>query len=137
MKRWMFAVAMLSVIYGLNGQTIFDAVRYSTFDPGATTARSLGAGGTLGAFGGDFSVISSNPAGLGSYWTSEFVFAPAVPINSTSTFLAGLRSNSEVKDSRTAFGINTIGLVLNNRCLQSSNWKMSRCLWRTRVCRCI
>ena len=123
MKKWMLALVLFSSIYSIHAQNIFDAVRYSSFDASATTARSLGVGGTLGAFGGDFSSISTNPAGLGSYWTSEVIFAPAVPINTTSTFLQGARSNQDIKESKAGFGINTIGLVLNKRGREASNWK--------------
>lgn len=49
-----------------------DAYRYSQSDLSGT-ARYLGMGGAFGALGGDISAMSSNPAGLGIYRSSEVV----------------------------------------------------------------
>jgi hypothetical protein len=56
-------------------QTATDALRYSwIFYNG--TSRFVGTGGAYGAVGADFSVLATNPAGLGLYRTSEFTFSP-------------------------------------------------------------
>ncbi len=56
-------------------QNEVDALRYSkNFFSG--TARYNSMGGAFGALGGDLSTLSTNPAGLGVYRTSEFVFTP-------------------------------------------------------------
>ena len=49
-----------------------DAYRYSQTELNGT-ARYLGMGGAFGALGGDISSMSSNPAGLGIYRSSEIV----------------------------------------------------------------
>lgn len=61
----------------LSGATAFaqgemDAFKYSLGDLNGT-ARYLGMGGAFGALGGDISAMSSNPAGLGIYRSSEVV----------------------------------------------------------------
>ena len=53
-----------------------DAYRYSQTELNGT-ARYLGMGGAFGALGGDISSMSSNPAGLGIYRSSEIVTTPA------------------------------------------------------------
>ena len=68
-------VGLLFFTLSLPAQNSFDALRYSTFQVGGT-ARSIGAGGALGALGADFSVLSTNPAGLGWYRKGEFVLSP-------------------------------------------------------------
>jgi hypothetical protein len=52
-------------------QNADDAIRYSQTITGGT-ALSAGMGGAIGALGGDYSVASVNPAGLGLYRKSEF-----------------------------------------------------------------
>lgn len=52
-------------------QNTDDAIRYSQTITGGT-ALSAGMGGAIGALGGDYSVASVNPAGLGLYRKSEF-----------------------------------------------------------------
>lgn len=65
-------------------QNEVDALRYSqNFFSG--TARSVSMGGAFGALGGDFSTISTNPAGLGIYRSSEFMFTPTFTYNTTSS----------------------------------------------------
>ncbi|MEO0874492.1 MAG: hydrocarbon degradation protein, partial [Bacteroidota bacterium] len=62
----------LALIFSLsiNAQNFSDALRYSNFDP-IGTARFMGTGSALGPLGADFSVMSTNPAGLGWLRKSE------------------------------------------------------------------
>ena len=61
-KSFLFAV--LHIIPMLVwAQNDMDAYRYSTIQTGGTS-KSMSMGGALGALGGDFSVMSSNPAGI-------------------------------------------------------------------------
>lgn len=68
--RFSFAFALMSS-GSLYAQNIHDLILYSHNNP-VSTARSVGAGGAMGAVGGDFSTLSTNPAGLGFYRSSEF-----------------------------------------------------------------
>jgi len=54
---------MILVTVGVTAQSLTDAVRYSTLIPGGT-ARAMGVGGSFGAMGGDFGVLTINPAGI-------------------------------------------------------------------------
>ena len=57
------------------------------------TARSISMGGAFGALGGDLSVISSNPAGLGIYRSSEISGTLDFSVSNTSTNWSGLSTN--------------------------------------------
>ena len=57
-------------------QNEIDALRYSQHQYGGT-ARFRSMAGAFGALGGDFSVLSLNPAGIGIYRKSEFTFTPS------------------------------------------------------------
>lgn len=104
----------------LSAQTTGDALRYSVFDVEGT-ARTMGVGGGIGALGGDFSVLSTNPAGLAIYRTSELVFTPGLLFKSTESFLEGDESES-LDISRTKFNVNNVGLIINIR-PSSRKWK--------------
>lgn len=56
-------------------QNEVDALRYSQLNFGGT-ARFTAMSGAFGALGGDFSVLSTNPAGIAIYRRSEFAFTP-------------------------------------------------------------
>ena len=70
-------VCLVATALFLSGAAAFaqgemDAFKYSLGDLNGT-ARYLGMGGAFGALGGDISAMSSNPAGLGIYRSSEVV----------------------------------------------------------------
>jgi hypothetical protein len=85
------SILILSILFPMFcvAQNEVDALRYSqNFFTG--TARSVAMGGAFGALGGDFSTINTNPAGLGIYRSSEFMFTPTFSYNTTSsTYLDG------------------------------------------------
>ena len=58
-----------------------DALKLSWFAPKGT-ARSNALGGAMGSLGGDLSSNHINPAGLGFYKSSEFLFTPTFLSNS-------------------------------------------------------
>lgn len=83
-----------------------DALKYSNVYYGGT-ARFMGLGGAMGAVGADLSTFSTNPAGIGLYRRSEFVF-------STSLYSAYDKSeyfNQEGIDTKTAVNIENVGGV--------------------------
>ncbi|MCB9302915.1 MAG: hypothetical protein H6566_19935 [Lewinellaceae bacterium] len=104
----------------LNAQTFTDALRYSHFEVNGT-ARSIGVGGALGALGSDFSVLSTNPAGLGWYRSSEFVIAPSFYNARTESLLVNDKSNAAIEESRTNFNLSAFGVVVASR-PRSANW---------------
>ncbi len=66
-----FVVALTKVY----AQEPTDALRYSWITQSGT-ARNQAIGGASGSLGGEFSTMFMNPAGIGFYKTSEFVFTP-------------------------------------------------------------
>jgi len=93
-------------------QTAADALRFSMTETGGT-ARTMGIGGAIGALGGDFGTLSSNPAGLGTFRKSEFTITPGyLKVNTKSKLTSSYTSNSEISDKGSSFGINNIGLVI-------------------------
>ena len=120
MKRIIILLFTIVWYQQLSAQTAGDALRFSYFDVEGT-ARTMGVGGGIGALGGDFSVISTNPAGLGIYRTSEFVITPGFIFNNTTSVLE--EGNSEtLKVSETKFNLNNVGLIVNMR-PRSAKWK--------------
>lgn len=122
MERKIFFAFILTLgFFNIQAQTAFDALRYSnlTF---SGTARSLGAGGALGALGADFSVLSTNPAGLATYRRSEFSLTPSLLVTATD---AQLRTGSNTpleSDDQGDFNLSNVGFVFANR-PNSSKWK--------------
>lgn len=95
----------------LNAQTVSDALRYSNLDYGTSTARTMGVGGGLGALGADYSVISTNPAGLALYRKSELVFTPALFSTTIDSELAGSTANESTAERENKFRFTNIGAV--------------------------
>lgn len=102
MKRMIiFALSVLP--FGMLGaQTIYEASNLLDKDINGT-ARFVGMGGAMNALGGDISIISSNPAGIGIYRSNDISISmgPNV-INST---FAG------VKSKKTMFSFDNFGFV--------------------------
>ncbi len=88
------------------GQNEEDVYRYSQLQFGGS-ARSQGVAGAFGAIGADFSVLSTNPAGMGRYRESDFSFTPTINFSSNQTDFKGNVSN----DSKQNFNFNNIGIV--------------------------
>ena len=65
-------------------QSESDVMRYS-FGAPIGTARTTGMGGAFGAVGADLFSSVINPAGIGVYRKSEFVFSPGLYIPTTNT----------------------------------------------------
>lgn len=118
-------LATILLVCGLSwvaqAQTAFDALRFSTFNPGGT-ARTMGVGGAIGALGADFTVFSTNPAGVAAYRKSEFVFSPEWFSNRTLSTLNGDIPNETIRESRVNININNVGLVFSIR-PTASDWK--------------
>src|SRR5205085_9105126 len=95
-----------------------DVIKFSENTFG-TTARSLSMGGAFGALGGDFSVLSQNPGGLGVYHKSEFTFTPAFNLRDINTDYLGSSSS----DSRFFFNMANLGFVASNLKENKKGWK--------------
>ncbi len=106
MKRIVILSVALAISQFSFGQNDLDAYRYST-NIYTGSARFAGMAGSFGALGGDFSVASTNPAGLGIYRSSDFSFTPSLNFNKTASSYLGANSD----ENRFAIGISSIGLV--------------------------
>lgn len=106
MKQIALVLGVLFTASGLYAQTDVDALRFSQTGNNGT-ARSVSMGGAFGALGGDFSVLSTNPAGIGLYRKSELSFSPSV-------FSTGIKSTylgNTNKENKYQFNFNNIGAV--------------------------
>ena len=90
----------------MEGQTIFDALRYSRFQQQGS-ARFIGMGGSMGALGGEASAISINPAAVGVYRNSEFTVSSGFNFTSNE----GSLLNNSVTEGRLNFNIPNISYV--------------------------
>lgn len=81
------ALLALSAIMA-NAQTSYDVARLMDEDLNGT-ARYVGMGGAMGAFGSDVSVISKNPAGMGTFFNSDVNLSFSGSASSTSMRGAG------------------------------------------------
>lgn len=94
----------------VKAQTDADAFRY-TGTSITGTARYTSMSGAFGALGGDFSALSTNPATIGIYRSSEVTFTPSIyTANTKSAFQGNLSS-----ENKTNFNFGNAGLVLTNK----------------------
>lgn len=98
-------------------QNEIDALRYSkTMFSGS--ARYNAMAGAFGALGGDISTFSTNPAGIGIYKSSEFVFTPQFSNNmSSSTY-----QNSVADDINFKVNFANAGFVATHVSGRSEGW---------------
>ena len=101
----------------LLAQNEIDALRYSTHNLSGT-ARYSAMGGAFGSLGGEFSSLSSNPAGIGMYQFSEFTFTPTLNLNRTKSYY----NNSHISDYKYGFNIGNLGLIFTIP-KKNSDWK--------------
>jgi hypothetical protein len=122
MKRIYLTLALLSQVTITWAQTATDALRYSAFQYGGT-ARSMGVGNAMSVMGGDFGVVSINPAGLAVYRGSDLTLSMGfLNVNTT----AQLNGNVPYDDRNNKVTFNNVGLVLASQPSASSNSK-----WKT------
>ena len=113
-------VSIITLSFSSLAQTEVDALRYSQLTFGGT-ARYMSTGGAFGALGADFSVLSSNPAGIGLYKKSEMTFTPSLFTSNTKSSFNGMSNN----DTKYNFNFSNIGIVFafNSNDGLSSEWK--------------
>jgi len=117
MKRSIIIFGLLSITLSVFSQTVDDALRYSQqFYEG--TARNMAMGSSFGALGADFSVASTNPAGMGLFRSSEFSITPEVSSVRTSSIYNGTYG----EDSRTIFNLSNMGYV-SAKNIGNRGWK--------------
>jgi hypothetical protein len=65
----------------------------------------------MGTVGADISSLSTNPAGIGRYSSTEFTFSPAISINKSSSSYLG----NSMDDSKAKFQLTNIGIVIASK----------------------
>lgn len=114
-------VFSLFLSFSIQAQNETDVLRYSQFDYGST-ARSMGVGGSLSALGADFSVLSSNPAGLAWYRKPDFVITPGFSSVSSEALLTNDKSGGFFEERKTPFYLSSFGVVFASQ-PRSNSWK--------------
>ena len=105
-KSQIIFIALLLISLPALAQTASDALRYSRiFFNG--TSRFVGTGGAFGAVGADFSVLATNPAGIGLYRSSEFTFSPTFLDRVTTSDYNGYSA----RDYKLNFAMGNFGFV--------------------------
>lgn len=109
MKTILFIITATLVSLTLRGQNIEDVLRYSILNP-VGSAASVGVGSVGGSFGGDYSTIHINPAGLADFRDDKFVITPMLSVYNGEAQLVADPSSSDT-DGKTRFGVANIGYV--------------------------
>ena len=104
---------ILIIVFAINAVTAsaqneIDALRYSMQNLNGT-AKFAAMAGAYGSLGGDFSTLSSNPAGIGMYQFSEFTFTPSLSLNTTKSYYGNMNNPSY----KSAFGVSNLGVVFS------------------------
>lgn len=120
-KAILICLSILSVL-AAQAQLASDALRYSYIPQYGGTARTIGVGGAMGAIGGDFSTISTNPAGLATYRTGEFIFTPSYHGSNTRSILEK-GGQAETTQRFSKFSLDNLGLVFANGGDGFTKWK--------------
>ena len=112
MKEIRILTLVIFASVSLNAQNFVDALRYSNFEV-MGTARTVGVGGALGALGTDFSVLSTNPAGIALNRKSEFNITPALIFTNVESELTN-GNNAPVTETDGQVVINNIGIIAHS-----------------------
>ena len=121
MKNLYLILCIILTSFVMKAQTSVDALRYSQKKI-AGTAKYVSMGGAYSALGADISCLTTNPAGLGVYRSSEFTITPSFYMSDAMSEYQNLKY-SDVKYN---FNFGNIGLVFNNTIpdrLESNKWK--------------
>src|SRR5574344_473942 len=107
---------LILLSWSATAQNDMDAFRFSQTN-WLGTARFMGTSGAFSAIGGDFSTLSTNPAGIGLFKKSEISFTPIVitSFKTNSTYKDELATDKRIRYSLTNFGtVFSIDLGKNN-----------------------
>lgn len=108
MKKYFYISLLLLFSSTVFAQNMVDALRLSDYRLQGT-ARATAMGNAFGSLGGDFTSATINPAGLGLYRSSEFVFTPKFG----KTEVDGSYLGRTMTDSKYNVSVPNIGYVAN------------------------
>lgn len=109
-KLMILAVGALWTGMGANAQNQYDAERLIGSELNGT-ARFVGMGGAMGALGGDISVMSTNPAGIGIFRSNDV----SISFGFNNTVAESAFNGSSMKEDRTRASFDQIGFVYSNK----------------------
>jgi len=102
MKKKVFALLLCGLPLVINAQDAFDVLQMSQTELRGTS-RFQSMAGAFGALGGDLSVLTQNPGGIGVYRNSDLGITLGLDFNSTKS---GLDKNNQTK-----FNLNNVGYI--------------------------
>ena len=105
-KKGMMAVCGLMLAMTVNAQNAYDAERLLGNDLNGT-ARFVGMGGAMSALGGDISVMSSNPAGIGIFRSNDV----SVSLGFNNTGTESSFNGTSMKEDKTRASLDQLGFV--------------------------
>ena len=123
MKKALLIIFILSLSLFSIAQNSGDAYRYSSYS-NTGTSRFMGLSGAMGSVGADLSTLNYNPAGMGIYKSSEYVFAPRYLYNSTQADYNGqTRSSHRDNLNYGLFGVVSTIPLFNSVNPNTQGWK--------------
>ncbi len=124
MKKTLLLACVACAPALLNAQGAMDGYTFSQRDLKGT-ARYMSMGGAFGALGGDLSVMSQNPGGIGIFRRNEIGFTIDLDCQRSTSLAQGMKSS----DTQTKFLLNNIGAVftmkMNNQVMRNLNFGFS------------
>ena len=105
-KKGILAACALMLAMAANAQNAYDAERVLGNDLNGT-ARFVGMGGAMSALGGDISVMSSNPAGIGIFRSNDASLS--FGFNNTAT--ESRFNGTSMKEDKTRASLDQLGFV--------------------------
>lgn len=101
---------LLSLPLGVGAQTLYDVTPFMDNDL-TGTSRFISMGGSMGALGGDISVMGTNPAGIALYRRSDFSFTGSLNFNNTKAKY----NKTSVSSDYASGDVESMGAVLANK----------------------
>ena len=101
---------VLSLPLAVGAQTLYDVTPFLENDL-TGTSRFISMGGSMGALGGDISVMGTNPAGIALYRRSDFSFTGSLNFNNTKAAYG----NTKVSTNYTSGDVESMGAVIAKR----------------------
>lgn len=108
--RLILTVSALLAGMAANAQNQYDAERLMGGDLNGT-ARFVGMGGAMGALGGDISVMSTNPAGIGIFRSNDV----SLTFGFNNTSAESSFGSTSMKENRTRASFDQVGFVYSNK----------------------